>query len=121
MSIEKTILILIFSFLTKQNILCQTDTSIENRDFTIIERYNTGKVKFVGQFGEDCLGNKHQKHGRFILFNKHGRRTSEKIYFYNKRRNKKILGLKHGWWGFGYETKYFLGSKRYSRIMDPCF
>ncbi len=78
----------------------QTDTLIGESRYEIIDRHSNGKVKHVGQFSEDCVGNKHKKHGNFLTFNSSGKQTKKELYFYDKKHNKKILGLKHGWYGF---------------------
>lgn len=105
------------------SLLAQNDTTIGENHFEIIKRYINGKAKTVGQFGTDCVGNKHRKHGLFIKFNDKGEISWERYYFYNKRRNRKIFGLKHGWWGFYlHNQKYFLGKRVGSiHVVDPCF
>lgn len=101
----------------------QLDTLIGEIKYKITERYKNGKVKQVGQFAADeCLDNVIKKHGYFITYNKDGVIIKQKLYFYNERQNRKILGLKHGWWGFyGMQKKYFLGITRSIVIVDPCF
>lgn len=100
----------------------QSDTTIEKEKYEIIDRYSNGKVKHVGQFAEDCQGNKHKKHGIFLTFSESGKQTKKEVYFYDNKHNRKILGLKHGWWGFyGRETKYFLGIRKVVVITDPCW
>lgn len=90
--------------------------------YTVIERHENGSIKKVGQFGDDCVGNKNKKHGTFLTFDKDGNQLKKEIYFYDNKRNKRILGLKHGWWGFyGRNDKYFLGIRRITVITDPCF
>jgi len=100
----------------------QSDTLIETIKYEIIDRYSNGKVKHVGQFAEDCQGNKHKRHGNFLTYDKNGVEIKKELYFYDKKHNRKILGLKHGWWGFyGRQTKYFIGVKKIAVITDPCF
>jgi hypothetical protein len=90
--------------------------------YTVIERHKNGRIKKVGQFGDDCVGNKDKKHGTFLRFDKDGNQLRKEIYFYDNKRNKRILGLKHGWWGFyGRNDKYFFGIRRITVITDPCF
>jgi len=90
--------------------------------YTVIERHENNRIKKVGQFGDDCMGNKDQKHGTFLTFDKNGRQLKKELYFYDNKRNKRIFGIKHGWWGFyGRNDKYFLGIKRITVITDPCF
>ena len=100
----------------------QSDTLIDSIKYEIIDRYSNGKVKYVGQFADDCLANKHKRHGYFLTYNKNGVQVNKALYFYDKKHDRKILGLKHGWWGFyGRQTKYFLGAKKIVVITDPCF
>ncbi|MBL7888442.1 MAG: hypothetical protein JNL24_02755 [Bacteroidia bacterium] len=90
--------------------------------YTVIERHENGSIQKVGQFGDDCVGNKNKKHGTFLTFDKDGNQLKKETYFYDNKRNKRILGLKHGWWGFyGRNDKYFLGIRSISVITDPCF
>jgi len=90
--------------------------------YTVIARHENGNLKKVGQFGDDCVGNKNKKHGTFLTFDKNGNQLKKELYFYDNKRNKRVFGLKHGWWGFyGRNDKYFLGIKRISVIADPCF
>ena len=100
----------------------QTDTLIDESTYEIISRHPNGQAKYLGQFEEDCSGNKHTRHGKFLTYNRRGVLKKKEFYFYNGRHNRKILGLKHGWWGFfGRQSKYFFGIKRYTVIVDPCF
>ncbi|MDB5283241.1 MAG: hypothetical protein JWO06_2316 [Bacteroidota bacterium] len=90
--------------------------------YEITQRFKDGAVKQVGEFSTNCIGEKHRKHGYFISYNKQGRETSRKIYFYDHRRNKKFLGIKIGWWGFYLENDFYvLGVITKRRIIDPCF
>lgn len=90
--------------------------------FTVITRHENGNIKKVGQFDEDCFGNKNKKHGIFLTFDKNRNQIKKELYFYDNKRNKKIFGLKQGWWGFyGRNNKYLLGIKIISVINDPCF
>jgi hypothetical protein len=99
----------------------QKDTTIDEEDYTIIARFNSGKVKSIGQFGQGCSDTLIHKHGKFITYNEKGEILKERVYFYDSRVNKRILGLKQGWWGFYGFTKYFLGIVRARVITDPCF
>jgi hypothetical protein len=118
--IEKLIftLFLLFTLLVKS----QSDTLIGETTYKIIERHQNGKIKQVGQFAADCENDVMKKHGYFITYNEKGGIVKQELYFYNERQNRKILGLKHGWWGFyGMQKKYFLGITRAIVIVDPCF
>lgn len=100
----------------------QTDTMINGQEFKIIDRHRNGAVKQVGQFGTGCRGRKTRKHGTFIYYNRSGNEIRRKVYFFDSRRFRRVLGLKHGWWGFyGLTTQYFFGVKRQALIIDPCF
>ena len=100
----------------------QNDTLIAGAHYEIVNRFSNGKVKQVGQFATNCIGDPHCKHGTFIIYNSKGHVVKRKIYFFNRRRNKKLFGRKQGWWGFyGPNDKYFLGRKTKRIIIDPCF
>jgi len=99
----------------------QTDTIIERQNYTIIDRYENGKVKNVGQFERICPWSKPSKHGSFITYNEKGKGIKKKIYFNGHRRYQKILGLKFGWWGFYFMNyKYILGIKIRHKIFYGC-
>ena len=87
---------------------------INGRIYEYIERYKNGNVKFVGQFVNfcNCEHQTHAKHGIFLTFNRKGKQTKKKFYSCNAKYNKKILGIKYGWWGgWHFGEKYFLGIK----------
>ncbi len=100
----------------------QADTLIGESKYEIIDRHSNGKVKHLGQYADDCNGQKRTKHGEFLTFKSNGILTKREHFFYDKKHNKKILGLRHGWWGsYVRQTKYFLGIKRFTVCVDPCF
>lgn len=102
--------------------LCQSDTTIDNLIYTVIERYDNGNAKLVGQYGYGCLDSTKKKHGFFLEFDQNGKEKNRELYFLNQKRNKKILGIKYGWWGwYGITTKYFIGIRTRRYITDPCF
>lgn len=114
------------SVLTFSGTICsygQTDITIDDRSYKIIERYENGSIKEIGQFGTDCTGDNLRKHGYFIWYDETGKETKKRLYFYGQRRNRKFLGLKQGWWGwYGRTEKYFLGIRVTKPvIVDPCF
>ena len=116
-------LLLLIMFCNCLDSFSQTDTTIDNNTYEIIEKFNNGKIKQIGQFHTNCLDDTLRKHGYFIFFDEDGNEIDKKLYFYDKERNRKVLGLKHGWWGwYGITRKYFLGisiSKPFS--VSPCF
>ena len=101
----------------------QKDTTINNRTYSILERYDSGQLKYIGQFNTTCLDDTLRKHGYFIKFDSIGNEIDRTLYFFDEERNRKILGLKHGWWGwYGITVKYFLGVRVTRPILvDPCF
>ena len=104
--------------------LLHSDTTIENQKFKIIRRFNLGQVRLVGQFGELCSGDEIVKQGHFISYNRNGKQIHNTFYCYGHNRNRRVLGLKHGWWGGCYggrEKKYFLGIGKFTVISVPCF
>ena len=117
--IKLTSISILFLLLTK-TVFSQTDTIVVDQSFRIVERYQTGQVKLLGQFKNDCDG-KSKKHGQFMLFNKNGQPTRTKVYCQGRLINRKILLLKHGKWGgcSGLVTKYFMGFKRSTFPLDP--
>lgn len=119
----KFIIIFAFFFITSPFSYGQGDTLIDERIYTILERYENGKVKYIGQYNTNCADDKLRKHGYFIRFNIDGFEIEKKLYFYNQERNRKKMGLKHGWWGwYGKTEKYFLGIRVTKPvIVDPCF
>jgi len=103
----------------------QNDTTItiDDRIYSIIERYDNGQLKYIGQFNTTCTDETLRKHGYFIKFDINGNEIYKKLYFFDEERNRKVLGLKHGWWGwYGKTEKYFLGIRTtHPYIVDPCF
>jgi|SRR5690554_1843747 len=101
----------------------QTDTIIDKRTYEIIERHDDGKSKLIGQFSTNCSDDTLRKHGYFIEFDEKGNKVSKKLCFFDEIRNRKLLGLKHGWWGwYGLTQKYFMGFKvTKPYLVDPCF
>jgi hypothetical protein len=101
----------------------QKDTTINERIYTIIEIHSNGNLKYIGQFNTTCIEETIRKHGYFIQFDFEGNEIKKQLYFFDEERNRKVLGLKHGWWGwYGLTQKYFLGiSTTHPVIVDPCF
>ncbi|MCH2235695.1 MAG: hypothetical protein MK078_15755 [Crocinitomicaceae bacterium] len=113
-----TLLLILFSL----QALGFKDTLINEEYYLILERYENGTVKKVGQFMPSCFADRQEKCGYFHSYKKDGKIKNTQIYFYGKRHNKKILGIKYGWWGlWGLQEKYFLGFKSKIVIVDPCF
>jgi hypothetical protein len=101
---------------------CQLDTTINDARFTILEKYDNGDTKLVGQFNTNCTDTIIRKHGWFLEFDQNGEETKRELYFYDQKRNKKFFGLKYGWWGwYGMTTKYVFGLQTKKHITDPCF
>ena len=115
-----TILLVVFC---DCNCIGQTDTAIGTNTYRIIERHENGNLKLIGQFGWGDPSDQLKKHGSFVRFNKRGKEIKRKLYFFDERRNRKLFGLKHGWWGwYGITTKYFLGIRVTKPvIVDPSF
>lgn len=112
----------LFIFLFPFIVHSQNDTIIDNIHYEIVARQRDGKVKWVGQFGDDCSGHKHVKLGTSLKFNRKGKIIKKELYYYGFKHNKQFLGIKYGWWGlFGKQTKYFFGFQIHSVITDPCF
>ena len=115
------VFILLLGFLSLQ-VFAFEDTLINEEYYLIIERYDNGTVKEIGQFMSSCVADRMEKCGYFHSYNRKGEIKKSRIYFYGKRHNKKILGIKYGWWGlWGRQDKYFLGFKSKTVIVDPCF
>lgn len=111
-----------FLLLLSGNSLSQSDTTINKLSFTVLERYENGKAKEIGQFGTTCSDTIQRKHGYFISFDETGKEINKTLYFFDDRRNKKFLGVKYGWWGwYGMTTKYWMGVKTKMYMTDPCF
>ena len=105
-----------------QSSFCQTDTTINNLTYLIKERYENGQAKVIGQYSTNCIDTIQQKHGYFIKYDQDGTEIKRELYFFNEKRNKKILGIKYGWWGwYGMTTKYIFGFATKKHIADPCF
>ena len=101
----------------------QDDTLINDVTYTVLKRFPANQVKSVGQFAMYCGDTVSRKHGSFITFDAHGNEKRRTLYFYDAKRNRKFLGLKHGWWGwYGSTEKFFLGIRSAGPyIVDPCF
>jgi hypothetical protein len=99
----------------------QNDTIINNGNYQIIKIHSNGKVKLVGQYGYTCFLGKRKKHGEFICYNNNGKISKSRTFFFGRKLNRKILGLKIGRWGFyGIQNWYFFGIQFNERIIDPC-
>lgn len=96
------------------------DTLIDGKKFEITKRYKNGHVKSAGQFFQDCADTI-VRNGEFLKFNTRGKVTKMKFYCNDHRFNRRILGLKHGYWGCSTTTKYFFGIKRSTTMSSPCF
>jgi hypothetical protein len=96
------------------------DTLIEGRKFEITQRYKNGKVKMAGEFYKGCADTI-VRNGESLKFNTRGKVTKMKFYCNDHRFNRRILGLKHGYWGCSTTTKYFFGINRFTTMSSPCF
>jgi hypothetical protein len=120
---KKTVFITLSVFLFSFELFAQNskDTTINTIKFQIRSRFSNGKIKSVGQFGKDCSFTI-TRHGSFLYFDRQGNIKKTEEFRDGNRINYKVMGLKHGWWGwYGKTTKYFFGIKRFSVMSDPCF
>ena len=101
----------------------QNDTTINERSYKILETYNDGSLKYIGQFHKTCSDDSLRKHGYFIHLDSDGNEIKRKLYFFDEDRNRKVLALKYGWWGwYGKTEKYFLGIRTtHPVLVDSCF
>jgi hypothetical protein len=100
----------------------QLDTIVKDISYQIVKRYSNGNAKYIGNYQFNYNGEEEKKHGEFIKLKRNGVIIKTEMFFYGNRRNKKILGVKIGAWGFyGLNTMYFIGIRRGECIVHPCF
>lgn len=90
--------------------------------YNIQKRYKNGLPKQVGNKIKKCSGKNEVLHSIVYRMTKEGDIKSSKEYYYGKKLNTRLLGLKKGLWlEESYFAEYILGIQYHRFKLKPCF